>query len=94
MCSGNTDTTVGSGDVLLGNQFAVSAATCVTSLRDVEKVEADTKAMALGTEDDDHSSSLKTMSERISVPEEREPEGAQEKDMEGDETLGAEMDKL
>ena len=50
--------------------------------------------MALGTEDDDHSSSPKMMFERISVPEERGPEGAQEKDMEGDETLGAEMDKL
>ena len=94
MCSGNTDTTAGSGDVLLGHQFAVFAATWVTSSRDVEKAEADTKAMSLGTEDGDHSSSPKMTFEHISVLEEREPERAQGKDMEGDETLGAEMDKL
>ena len=93
MCAGNTDTTAGSGDVLLGNQFAVSAATCVILSRDVERVEADTKAMVLGTEDGDHSSSPKMTFEHISVLEEREPEKAQDKDMEGDETLGAEMDK-
>jgi hypothetical protein len=59
-----------------------------TSSRDVEKAEADTKAMSLGTEDGDHSASPKMTFEHISVLEEREPEKAQDKDMEGDETPG------
>ena len=94
MCSGNTGTTVVSGDALLGNLSGVSAAMCATLSRDVEKAEAGTRVMALGTEDDDRLSSLKMTSEHISVPEEKEPEKAQEKDTEENAILGAETDKL
>ena len=94
MCSGNTGTTVASGGALLGNLFGVSAAMCATSSRDVEKAEADTRATASDTEDDDRLSSLRMISEHISVPEEKEPEKAQEKDTEENAILGAETDKL
>ena len=94
MCSGNTGTTVASGGALLGSLFGASAAMCATSSRDVEKADAGTRVTASDTEDDDHLSSLKMTSEHISVPEEKEPEKAQEKDTEENAILEAETDKL
>jgi hypothetical protein len=67
---------------------------CAISSRDVEKAEAGTRVTASDTEDDDRLSSLKMTSEHISVPEEKEPEKAQEKDTEESAILGAETDKL
>ena len=94
MCSGNTGTTVASGGASPESLFGASAAMCEISSKDVEKAEAGTRVMASGTEDDDHLSSLKMTSEHISVPEEKEPEKAQEKDTEENAILGAETEKL